>query len=995
MPLPVTPDPRIVSLPAAEIRRRFLEFFAERGHTIVPSASLVPAGDQTLLFTNSGMVQFKDLLTGAEQRSYTRAVDYQRCLRVAGKHNDFEEVGRTPRHHTLFEMLGNWSFGDYFKRDAIHWAWDFLTRDLGIPGDRLAATTYTTDDLAFEVWRDEIGLPTERLVRWGDFPNGDEKNWWRMADIGPCGPCSEIHFDRGAHLSEGPECVPDHSEHCPRWLEIWNLVFMEFELHPDRSLTPLPAPGVDTGMGLERLASVLQQVPTNYDTDLFLPIHARMRELLGHEPDTFEAQRFSYQVIADHSRAVTFLVADDVLPGNEGRGYVLRRILRRAVRHGRLLGRREPFMAETAAVVIDVMGEAFPHLVDTRDQILTVILREEEQFNRTLDRGTARLGAAMARIASVAVAGDTSRGTESFEIEASWVGGAGAAAASGKAPGDAAAARNSFEIEASAAGGAGAAATASGKAAAASGKAATASGKGLGPIPVIGRRPDDLDDTALELPGDVAFELHDTFGFPIDLTVEMAAESNVRVDRAGFDAALAEQRERSRSGKKAELSRHAELTSLYGAIQARVGDSVFLGYETTSADGRIVSIIRDGMEFDELTGHGQAEIVLDQTPFYAEGGGQVGDHGVIREPGGGSELFTVEDTQRPVGGLVVHRGMLHGRVRVGETVGASVDAERRAHTMRNHTGTHLLHRALRNVVGERARQAGSLVTRDYLRFDFPFDRALTEDEKRAIEDEVRAVVRDDRPVSIAFMPMAEAIDLGADAFFDEKYGETMRTIRVQDYSFELCGGTHCRASGQIGSFLITKESSIGSGMRRIEAVTGAGADEEIRHRLDELDKAADLLRTTIPSAVPIGIANLQGELKSVKQQLKAGAGAGLPKPEEMALRVEELASGGRLLVYAGPFESIDSMKSYAKSVRTVMGGGTIALALDAEEPQLFVTVSDDLVAKGIAAGDLVRAAMPSLDGKGGGRPEMAQGRGSRREGIDAALAAIRSVLERA
>ena len=384
-----------MSRPASELRQRFIEFFAERDHTVVPSASLVPAGDQTLLFTNSGMVQFKDALTGAEKRSYTRAVDYQRALRVAGKHNDFEEVGRTPRHHTLFEMLGNFSFGDYFKRDAIHYAWDFLTRDLGIPGDRLAATTYTTDDLAFEVWRDEIGLSPERLVRWGDFPNGDEKNWWRMGDIGPCGPCSEIHFDRGAYLSEGPECIPDHSETCPRWLEIWNLVFMEFELHADRSLTPLPAPGVDTGMGLERLASVIQQVPTNYDTDLFTPIHARMRELLGHDPDAFEQERFSYQVIADHSRAVTFLIGDDVLPSNEGRGYVLRRILRRAVRHGRLLGRREPFMADTAAVVIDVMAEAYPHLAEKRDTILETIAREEAQFARTLDAGTTQLEEAL------------------------------------------------------------------------------------------------------------------------------------------------------------------------------------------------------------------------------------------------------------------------------------------------------------------------------------------------------------------------------------------------------------------------------------------------------------------------------------------------------------------------------------------------------------------------------------------------------------------------
>ncbi|HET7473580.1 MAG TPA: alanine--tRNA ligase, partial [Candidatus Limnocylindrales bacterium] len=397
MSAPVTAhDPRIQALPGAEVRRRFLEFFEERGHTVVPSASLVPAGDQTLLFTNSGMVQFKDALTGAETRSYNRAVDVQRCLRVAGKHNDFEEVGRTPRHHTLFEMLGNFSFGDYFKADAIRFAWAFLTRELGIPGDRLAATVYTTDDDAYAVWRDEIGLPPERIARWGDFPNGDEKNWWRMADIGPSGPCSEIHFDRGEQFSEGDFCVPDHSEHCPRWLEIWNLVFMQFELHPDRSLTPLKAPGVDTGMGLERLTSVLQQVPSNYDTDLFAPIHERMRELLGHDPEAFEQERFSYQVIADHSRAMAFLIADGVLPSNEGRGYVLRRIIRRAVRHGRILGRRQPFLAAAAEVVIETMSDAYPILAERRDAILAAIEREEAQFARTLDAGTGQLEAALA-----------------------------------------------------------------------------------------------------------------------------------------------------------------------------------------------------------------------------------------------------------------------------------------------------------------------------------------------------------------------------------------------------------------------------------------------------------------------------------------------------------------------------------------------------------------------------------------------------------------------
>ena len=814
MPHPVqTPDPRIVALPAAEIRRRFVDFFAERGHAVVPSASLVPAGDATLLFTNSGMVQFKDVLTGAETRSYTRAVDYQRCLRVAGKHNDFEEVGRTPRHHTLFEMLGNWSFGDYFKREAIRWAWDFLTRDLGIPGDRLAATTYTDDEVAWAIWRDEIGLPPERMARWGDVDHGDDHNFWRMADTGPCGPCSEIHFDRGVQFSEGPECVPDHSEHCPRWLEIWNLVFMEFDQRADGRV-PLPFTSVDTGMGLERLASVLQQVPTNYDTDLFTPIHARMRELLGHDPDAFETERFSYQVIADHSRAVTFLIADDVLPSNEGRGYVLRKLFRRAVRHGRLLGRREPFMAETASVVIEVMGEAYPHLVERRDEILAVIAREETQFARTLDAGTGQLEAALAGLT------DAER--------------------------------------------------------------------------VVGRRPEDLPADAPQVPGDLAFRLHDTFGFPIDLTVELAAEYGVGIDRAGFELALAEQRDRSRSGTKAQLSKHAETAALYGAIQARAGDTAFLGYETTTAEGRVRAIVRDGMEFDELTGQGEAEVVLDRTPFYAEGGGQVGDQGLLREPGGGSELFTVSDTQRPVGGLIVHHGTLHGRLRVGEPVEAVVDADRRAHTMRNHTATHLLHRALRNVVGERARQAGSLVTPDYLRFDFPFDRAVTHDELRAIEDEVHRIIRDDRPVSIAFMSMSEAIEGGADAFFDEKYGETVRTIRVQDYSFELCGGTHCRATGQIGGFLITGERSIGSGTRRIEAVTGAAADALVRERFDVLEQAADALGAQSTGSIGERVVALQDELRETKRRLKAGAGAGLPRPGELAAAAQEVAPGVRL-----------------------------------------------------------------------------------------------------
>ena len=623
-------DPRIAPLPAAEIRRRFVEFFAERGHTHVPSASLVPAGDQTLLFTNSGMVQFKEVFTGAEKRSYTRAVDYQRCLRVAGKHNDFEEVGRTPRHHSFFEMLGNWSFGDYFKRDAILWAWDFLTRDMGIPGDRLAATTYKDDDVAWNIWRDEIGLPPERMARWGDVENGDDKNFWRMAELGPCGPCSEIHYDRGAHLSEGPQCVPDHSEHCPRWLEIWNLVFMEFDQRPDGRV-PLPFPSVDTGMGLERLASVLQQVPSNYDTDLFTPIHARLRELLGHDPDAFEAERFSYQVIADHSRAVTFLVADGVLPSNEGRGYVLRRILRRAVRHGRLLGRTEPFLGAMADVVIEVMGEAYPHIVERQAEIRAAIEREEAQFARTLDAGTRLLEAELAGLA----AGER----------------------------------------------------------------------------VVGRRAEDLPPDAPRLDGGVAFRLNDTFGFPYDLTVELAAEHGVAVDRAGFDAALDEQRNRSRQGTKAGLTRQAESVALYGAIQARAGDSEFLGYETTTRgrDGRRDRPRRHGVRRADRPGRRRGRPRSDAVLRRGRRPGRRPRRSSAR-PAAAPSCSAVEDTQKPVGGLIVHRGTLHGRLRVGETVSAVVDAERRAHTMRNHTGTHLLHRALRNVVGEGARQAGSLVT---------------------------------------------------------------------------------------------------------------------------------------------------------------------------------------------------------------------------------------------------------------------------------------------
>ncbi len=911
-------DAPMQTLSSDEIRARFLRFFAERGHEVVPSASLIPAGDQTLLFTNSGMVQFKDVFRGVEKRSYTRAVDSQRCLRVAGKHNDFEEVGRTPRHHTLFEMLGSWSFGDYFKREAIHWAWEFLTQDLGIPSDRLAATTYTHDEESWAIWRDEIGLPPERMARWGDIDDGDDHNFWRMAETGPCGPNSEIHYDRGAHLSEGPGCVPDHTETCPRWLEIWNLVFMEFDQPVEGPRTELPFKSVDTGMGLERLASVLQGVATNYDTDLFVPIHARMRELLKHDPDAFESERFSYQVIADHSRAITFLIADGITPANEGRGYVLRRIVRRAVRHGRLLGRHEPFLEETAKVVIELMAEAYPILRERRDVILGTIVREETAFARTLDAGTIQLEEALIPL--------------------------------------------------------------------------------TGADRVVGRRPEEVPSDAPAIDAERAFQLHDTYGFPIDLTVELAAEYGVRVDRDGFEAALEKQRRRSRSGKKLDLARQAEQTALFDSIARRLGDTAFRGYETTTALGRIGAIVRDTTEYESLEARADAEghvgaaadaqIVLDESPFYAEGGGQIGDRGVLRDAAG-EVVFSVEDTQRPVAGLIVHLGKLHGKVRLGEEVSAEVDPRRRASTMRNHTGTHLLHRALRNTLGDAARQAGSLVTPDHLRFDYSSDRGLTPEERHTIEHEVRRVIREDRVVTPQLMSMADAQAAGADAFFDEKYGENVRTIRIEGYSHELCGGTHCRATGQIGGFIITGERSVGSGMRRIEAVTGEAAEALTEERFRLLDAAMSAAGVQTPDRIAARI----DELKERRRTAAAQNARSVPTAQA-AVKAAELLHRGAFVSMMGGFGSMEELKAWAKEVRATLKSGVIAAGLDdPEKPQLFVTVSDDLVEQGVDAADLVRDAMTQIGGKGGGRPEMAQGKAPEPHALAAALQRLHDRLE--
>jgi len=850
-------------LSAAEIRERYVRFFEARGHTIVPPAPLLARDDPTLLFVNSGMVPFKRVLTGEERRDYTRAVTVQPCLRVAGKHNDFEEVGRTPRHQTLFEMLGNWSFGDYFKRDAIHFAWEFLTVELGLPPDRIAATTYSEDDEAHRIWTEEIGIPPERMARWGNIAAGDEKNFWLMGDTGPCGPCSELHYDRGAEFSEGPGCLPDHSETCPRYLEIWNLVFMEFDRAADGTLTPLPFRSVDTGMGLERTTSVLQGVDSNYGTDLFVPIIRRLAEVIGHDPETVESERFSYQVVADHSRAMTFLIGEGVTPSNEGAGYVLRRIIRRAVRHGRLLGISQPFLRSTCDVVIDLMGGAYPALADGRDRILEAVTAEEEKFARTLEAGSLRL----AELADAAGPGGT-------------------------------------------------------------------------------------------VPGEEAFRLHDTFGFPIDLTVEVAAERGVGVDRAGFDVAMAEQRRRSRGERRVAFAADPTIATVR---------SEFIGYPNeTSADGLRVLAFLPGSD-DAPTA-----VVLDRTPFYAEGGGQVGDRGTLIGPNG---RLAVEDVQR-AGDAVVHLGGLEGTLAVGDTVRGEVDERRRWAAARNHTGTHLLHRALRDVIGDQAKQAGSWVGPDGLRFDFPGSSATAREALREVERIVSAQIRRNAPVETEWMSLTDAQALGADMFFGEKYlPDSVRVVRVDGYSKELCGGTHVAATGQIGTFVITGESSVGAGMRRIEAVTGEAAADLVSTRLEALRAAAQLLGER-EEHVPERIEALLARVRDAEKALKAPQARAARLDAAGTLGQAQEAGATKVMVQSYPDADAAALRALADDLRGMTGRFLLVAAGTADgRGSLLVAASRDLVAEGFDAAALIREVAPLIGGGGGGRPELAQAGG--------------------
>jgi len=867
----------------SEIRRDFLDFFRDKGHTIVPSAPLVPGNDPTLLFTNSGMVQFKDVFLGAEKRSYVRAADVQRCLRAGGKHNDLDSVGYTARHHTFFEMLGNWSFGDYFKKEAIAWAWELLTEVWKLPKERLLVTVYHTDDEAFDLWHKVIGLPADRIVRIGDNKGAPyaSDNFWQMADTGPCGPCTEIFYDHGDHIAGGPPGSPD--EDGDRFIEIWNLVFMQFDRQADGSLQPLPAPCVDTGMGLERLTAVLQHVHSNYEIDLFQTLIKKAAELTG----TADLENKSLRVIADHIRACSFLIVDGVLPSNEGRGYVLRRIIRRALRHGWMLGVREPFFHKLVGTLDATMGEAYPELSAKRELVERALKAEEERFAETLDSGM--------RI---------------FEDVA---------------------ARN-------------------------------AAGK--------------------TIPGADAFRLYDTYGFPVDLTADMARERGLTVDMAGFDAAMAQQRETARAAGK-----FGGGTQLPAELVAQLQPTEFLGYDGLTAGGlEVVALLKDGRAVESIEAGDEAIVILDRTPFYAESGGQVGDTGELDEQG---VRFVVADTQKLAGQFHGHVGRLQaGTLRRGDHVVAAVDAQRRAATVLNHSATHLLHAALRDVLGTHVAQKGSLVAPDRLRFDFSHFQPLTAQELAEIERRVNAEVRANHEGEVRHMAMQEALDFGAMALFGEKYGERVRVLRFGPTSTELCGGTHVGRTGDIGLFKIVSEGGVSAGVRRIEAVTGQGALDYVDDEERRLDEAARLLGGSAQDVVDKirQITERQKKLERELEALKAKAASGATSDlAGSAVDVDGVS------VLATRLEGFDAkaLRDTVDRLKQQLGDAVIVLAGASDGKAALVAGVSGSAAGKVKAGELLSHVAGQIGGKGGGRPDLAQGGGDDVPALLPALAGVR------
>ncbi len=864
-----------------QIRQDFLDFFAGKGHTIVPSASLVPGNDPTLLFTNSGMVQFKDVFLGAEKRSYVRAADVQRCLRAGGKHNDLDSVGYTARHHTFFEMLGNWSFGDYFKKEAIGWAWELLTEVWKLPKERLLVTVYHTDDEAYDLWHTMIGLPAERIVRIGDNKGAPyaSDNFWQMADTGPCGPCTEIFYDHGDHIAGGPPGSPD--EDGDRYIEIWNNVFMQFDRQPDGTLVPLPAPCVDTGMGLERLAAVLQHVHTNYEIDLFQALIRKASELTG----TTDLENKSLRVIADHIRACSFLIVDGVLPSNEGRGYVLRRIIRRALRHGWMLGVRQPFFHKMVGTLSDMMGDAYPELPAARELVVKALKAEEERFAETLDAGMRIFDDVASRVSDGVI------------------------------------------------------------------------------------------------PGADAFRLYDTYGFPVDLTADIARERGLTVDMAGFDAAMEQQRETARAAGK-----FASNTGLPADLVAQMSPTGFLGYDQLDAGGlQVVALLKDGRPVTSVDAGDEAVVILDRTPFYAESGGQVGDTGVLAEQG---VEFDVADTLKFAGQFHGHVGRVaKGSLKVGDHVVASVDATRRASTILNHSATHLLHAALREVLGTHVQQKGSLVAPDRLRFDFSHFQPLTTAELTDIERRVNAQVRANHEAEVHNMGMQEALDFGAMALFGEKYGEHVRVLKMGGYSTELCGGTHVGRTGDIGLFKLVGESGVSAGVRRIEAVTGQGALDYVADEEHRLAEAAALLGGNATDVVEKvrALAERQTKLERELESLKAKAASSATS--DLARAAVDV---GGIRVLASRLEGFDAkaLRDAVDRLKQQLGDAVIVLAGAADGKAALVAGVNGAATGRVKAGELLSHVASQIGGKGGGRPDLAQGGGEDGPALATALQGI-------
>ncbi|HCS3627396.1 TPA: alanine--tRNA ligase [Shigella flexneri] len=868
-----------MSKSTAEIRQAFLDFFHSKGHQVVASSSLVPHNDPTLLFTNAGMNQFKDVFLGLDKRNYSRATTSQRCVRAGGKHNDLENVGYTARHHTFFEMLGNFSFGDYFKHDAIQFAWELLTSEkwFALPKERLWVTVYESDDEACEIWEKEVGIPRERIIRIGDNKGAPyaSDNFWQMGDTGPCGPCTEIFYDHGDHIWGGPPGSPE--EDGDRYIEIWNIVFMQFNRQADGTMEPLPKPSVDTGMGLERIAAVLQHVNSNYDIDLFRTLIQAVAKVTG----ATDLSNKSLRVIADHIRSCAFLIADGVMPSNENRGYVLRRIIRRAVRHGNMLGAKETFFYKLVGPLIDVMGSAGEDLKRQQAQVEQVLKTEEEQFARTLERGLALLDEELAKLS-----GDT-------------------------------------------------------------------------------------------LDGETAFRLYDTYGFPVDLTADVCRERNIKVDEAGFEAAMEEQRRRAReaSGFGAD----------YNAMIRVDSASEFKGYDHLELNGKVTALFVDGKAVDAINAGQEAVVVLDQTPFYAESGGQVGDKGELK---GANFSFAVEDTQK-YGQAIGHIGKLAaGSLKVGDAVQADIDEARRARIRLNHSATHLMHAALRQVLGTHVSQKGSLVNDKVLRFDFSHNEAMKQEEIRAVEDLVNAQIRRNLPIETNIMDLEAAKAKGAMALFGEKYDERVRVLSMGDFSTELCGGTHASRTGDIGLFRIISESGTAAGVRRIEAVTGEGAITTVHADSDRLSEVAHLLKgdsNNLADKVRSVLGRtrqLEKELQQLKEQAAAQESANL---SSKAIDV----NGVKLLVSELSGVEPKMLRTMVDDLKNQLGSTIIVLATVTEgKVSLIAGVSKDVTDR-VKAGELIGMVAQQVGGKGGGRPDMAQAGGTDAAALPAALASVK------